>query len=84
MAKRVVDFLEAVEIEAVECGALAGCRLLDGRVEPLLKQRTIGETGQAIVLREVRDEEAEGIKRGVTGYAERAQEMRRVLREMMP
>ena len=35
-------------------------------------------------MREVRDEEAEGIKRGVTGYAERAQEMRRVLREMMP
>jgi carbonic anhydrase/acetyltransferase-like protein (isoleucine patch superfamily) len=33
-------------------------------------------------MRDVRDEEAEGIRRGVSGYAARAQEMRKQLAEM--
>ena len=72
--------LDGVHVEG-EGMVAAGAFVTQGK---RIARRQLWAGMPAKFMREVRDEEAEGIKRGVTGYAERAQEMRRVLREMMP
>jgi len=70
--------LDGVHVES-EGMVAAGAFVTQGK---RVGRRQLWAGMPAKLMREVRDEEVEGIKRGVAGYAERAQEMRKVLKEM--
>jgi carbonic anhydrase/acetyltransferase-like protein (isoleucine patch superfamily) len=70
--------LDGVHVES-EGMVAAGAFVTQGK---RIGRRQLWGGWPAKLMREIRDEEVEGIKRGVSGYAARAQEMRRVLSEM--
>ena len=55
MAERVVDALEAVEVEAQHGEALAAPQALQRLLQLLAEQRAVGEVGQRVVARKVGD-----------------------------
>ena len=55
MPERVVDALEAVEVEAEHGKALAAHQAQQRLLQLLAEQRAVGEAGQRIVAREVGD-----------------------------
>ena len=55
MAERVVDVLEAVEVEAEHGQALALLQAVERPLQPLLQQHAVGQLGQNVVMRHVRD-----------------------------
>src|SRR5215207_7428906 len=56
MAEDVVDLLETVEINAEDREFASGsCRASERRSQMLRKGRTVGQIGQGIVMRHVRD-----------------------------
>ncbi len=55
MAERIVDALELIEIEAEHRQALAALHALDLVIELLEQQHAIGQVGQRVVARHVRD-----------------------------
>ena len=55
MAQRVVDGLEVVEVEQVDGHDLAALDARQRLLEPLVEQHAVGQAGQRIVQRHVRD-----------------------------
>ena len=55
MAERVVDALEAVEIEAEHGKALAAPQAQERLLQLLAEQRAVGEVGERVVARQVGD-----------------------------
>ena len=55
VAERVVDALEVIEVEAEHRQALAALDALDLVIELLEQQRAVGQVGQGVVARHMRD-----------------------------
>ena len=55
MAQRVVDVLEVVEVEQVDRHHLAALDARERLLEPLVEQHAVGQVGQRVVQRHVRD-----------------------------
>ena len=55
MAERVVDRLEMIEVETVHGAAAAQLSAAEGILEMLAKQHAVGQIGQHVVARQVRD-----------------------------
>ena len=55
MAERIVDGLEMIEIEAMHGKAAAGLDALERILEMLAEQHAVGQVGQHVVARQMRD-----------------------------
>ncbi|MGY3354428.1 hypothetical protein ACVWZK_001091 [Bradyrhizobium sp. GM0.4] len=68
MSKRVVDFLEAVEVEhehgQVDATVASNC---DGMLHPLPEQHAVGQIGQRVMLRHMSDF---GLRPALLGHIE--------------